>query len=74
MLPKFVFLPEKINYPRLPDLPDPQNFSLNLDVELFDVPLIPSPPSLPTIPKLKLDAELQMPNLPPAIKIPHIFP
>ena len=28
LLPKFVFLPEKIQYPALPDLPDPLDFDI----------------------------------------------
>jgi len=73
-IPKFVFLPEKIQYPRLPDFPDPQDYGLNIDIELPLIPQLPPPPPLPDLPDLDITADLDLPTLPPPPKIPNIFP
>lgn len=74
LLPKFVFLPEKIQYPMLPDLPDPRDFELDLELDLPEVPVLPAPPTLPPLPDIELEADIQLPTLPPAPKIPNISP
>jgi len=74
LLPKFVFLPEKIQYPALPDLPDPLDFDIWIKIDMPEIPQLPSPPNLPPLPDLELDADIQLPTLPPAPKIPNIAP
>ncbi len=74
LLPKFVFLPEKIYFPVLPDLPDPRNFELEIDVEIPDIPQLSLPPPLPQLPDITLEANIELPNLPPAPEIPDLIP
>ena len=73
-MPKFVFMPEKIYFPVLPELPDPRDFELNLDVEIPDVPQLPLPPPLPQLPDISLEADIELPVLPPAPQIPDLIP
>jgi len=73
-IPKFVFIPEKIQYPRLPDFPDPADFELDIDVELPIIPQLPPPPILPQLPELDIETDIELPNLPPAPRIPNIYP
>ena len=53
-LPKFNFVPESIELPRIPNLPTPPSIGLKLDLdfELPDIPLLPEPPNLPELPSL----------------------
>ena len=82
LLPKFNFSPINISLPTLPDLPEPPEYQVNLDVnsltlDLFDlpsIPLLPSPPDLPELPSFIPNVEIDLPTLPPAPKIPNISP
>ena len=58
----------------LPDLPDPRDFELDLELDLPEVPVLPAPPTLPPLPDIELEADIQLPTLPPAPKIPNISP
>lgn len=82
LLPKFNFSPIKISLPKLPDLPEPPQYQVNLDVngltldllELPAIPLLPSPPDLPELPSFIPNVEIDLPTLPPAPKIPNLSP
>ena len=75
-LPKFNFIPESIELPRIPNLPTPPAIGVSLDVDLgFDIPeigLLPEPPSLPELPSLLPRIKMNLPILPPAPKLPQL--
>ena len=73
-LPKFNFVPESIELPRIPNLPTPPSIGLKLDLdfELPDIPLLPEPPNLPELPSLLPQINLELPILPPAPKLPQL--
>jgi hypothetical protein len=79
LLPNFKFVPTSITLPRIPDLPRPPRLSFDVDIDfspfrIVDLPLLPPPPSLPTLPPLLPQVQLDLPVLPPAPKIPAISP
>ena len=73
-LPKFNFVPESIELPRIPNLPTPPavGLKLDLDFEVPDIPLLPEPPNLPELPSLLPQINLELPILPPAPKLPQL--
>lgn len=73
-LPEFRFIPKKIPFYQLPDLPYPRDIGLNVNIEIPKIPALPKPPKIPGIPELETSLELELPNLPPAPKIPKIMP
>ena len=81
LLPSFKFIPTAIPLPKIPDLPKPPRFDVNLtldmnfgDFTLPDLPLLPPPPELPELPSFIPQVQLDLPVLPPAPKIPAISP
>lgn len=72
VLPDVKFVPRKVSFPKLPDLPPPQ--PIDIDINLPQVPLLPPPPPLPELPELDLDIVMELPTLPPAPKLPKISP
>jgi hypothetical protein len=46
--------------------------NLDIDINLKEIPLIPSPPQLPNLPDLDIEADISLPLLPPAPKIPEL--
>ena len=72
VLPRINFVPKRVPLIEIPDLPAPQD--ININVNVYQIPLLPSPPELPALPELDLDVNIQLPTLPPAPKIPRISP
>jgi hypothetical protein len=74
VLPRFNFVPETVELPRLPNLPEPPQLGVNfkIDFNLPDIPLLPEPPELPELPSFIPQAKIQLPVLPPAPKIPEL--
>lgn len=74
VLPHFRFVPQSIDLPRLPNLPPPPQIwmELNLDFDIWDLPILPEPPTLPELPSLLPQVKMNIPILPPAPKIPEI--
>lgn len=74
VLPNFTFVPESIELPRLPNIPNPPQVGLNIDrnFDIPDVPQLPQPPVLPELPSLIPQVQLELPILPPAPKIPEL--
>jgi len=83
VLPKINFIPTKIPLPQLPNLPEPPDMELdlNMDLSFFNknmslptIPVIPEPPTLPEPPSFIPSIKMDLPVLPPAPKIPKIIP
>lgn len=76
LLPKFNFVPKTVPLTRLPDLPAPPTFNIDLDlnVSIPQIPVLPAPPTLPELPSFIPNIELNLPSLPPAPRIPKIAP
>jgi len=79
-LPKFNFVPMKLTLPTLPNIPEPPNVNVSLDIDLNlfknfsipEIPLLPSPPILPELPSFIPKVDFKLPTLPPAPKMPKI--
>lgn len=83
VLPKINFTTMKIALPQLPDLPEPPEAEISMDMDLgfFNkslslptIPVIPEPPTLPEPPSFIPTIKMDLPVLPPAPKIPKIIP
>ena len=74
VLPRFNFVPESIELPRLPNLPEPPRVGLNINVDfnIPDIPQLPEPPNLPELPSFIPQVKMELPILPPAPKIPEL--
>ena len=74
VLPRFNFVPESIELPRLPNLPEPPRLGLNINVDfnIPDIPQLPEPPNLPELPSFIPQVKMELPILPPAPKIPEL--
>ena len=74
VLPRFNFVPESVELPRLPNLPEPPQLGINfkIDFNIPDIPLLPEPPELPELPSFIPQVKMQLPVLPPAPKIPEL--
>ena len=73
-LPRFKFVPEPVELPRLPNLPQPPQLGVNfnIDFDIPDIPQLPQPPELPELPSFIPQVKLELPILPPAPEIPEI--
>ena len=49
-----------------------ENFSQLASISFWNVPLLPSPPSLPELPSFIPEVQMELPLLPPAPKIPEL--
>ena len=74
VLPRISFVPKRVPLIQLPDLPAPHNTNININVDIYQIPLLPPPPELPALPELTMDIDIKLPRLPPAPKIPKISP
>lgn len=72
VLPRINFVPKRVPLIELPDFPAPRDININFD--LYQIPLLPPPPELPQLPELTMDVDIKLPRLPPAPKIPKISP
>lgn len=74
VLPRFNFVPESIELPRLPNLPEPPQLWVNfkIDFNIPDIPQLPEPPTLPELPSFIPQVKMQLPILPPAPEIPEL--
>ncbi|MBP7847682.1 hypothetical protein KA013_00460 [Patescibacteria group bacterium] len=72
IIPHFQFVPRKFSFPRLPELPDPRD--IEIEINIPDIPVLPLPPPLPDLPELDMDIDLELPTLPPPPKLPKIAP
>ena len=74
LLPRFTFKPESIELPRIPNLPQPPQLGieLNIDFDIPDIPQLPQPPELPELPSFIPQVKMELPILPPAPEIPEI--
>lgn len=52
-----------------PDIP-----SALKNIDLTNIPVLPSPPKLPPLPSFLPSVELTLPDLPPAPRIPKLIP
>lgn len=77
VLPKFNFVPLKMPLSELPNIPEPPNLDISLDLNALkipEIPILPWPPQLPALPSFIPNIDFQLPILPPAPKIPKILP
>jgi hypothetical protein len=77
VLPKFNLIPIKMPLPQLPNIPEPPNINVHIDIvdtSLPKIPVLPGPPQLPELPSFIPNIEADLPILPPAPKIPKILP
>lgn len=72
IIPRFRFVPRRMDLFQLPDLPLPR--WSRIDITIPTIPLLPPPPDLPELPELDLDLDMTLPVLPPAPKIPALSP
>lgn len=73
-LPRFNFIPKSVDLPKLPNVPEPPQIGANfsIDFTIPDIPLLPEPPTLPDLPSLIPQVDMQLPVLPPAPSIPEL--
>ena len=72
IIPRFRFVPRKLNLFQIPDLPLPRGIVVDLIIPA--IPLLPPPPILPALPELDITLDMTLPVLPPAPRIPPLSP
>jgi hypothetical protein len=72
IIPRFRFVPRRMDLFQIPDLPLPR--WIEVDLVIPTIPLLPPPPVLPELPELELDLDMVLPVLPPAPKMPALSP